>query len=430
MRITILTVGSRGDVQPFLALGARLRAAGHDVTLATHQEWAARIRAAGLGFARVEGAPHRFMYDARGQRWMRAGARPLDFLRRVFPLMLRLLREQLDDAESACTGAEALVFTPLAMAGYHMAEKLAIPCCGASLQPVSPTRSFPSPVLPLGISFGPLNLLSHVMVDRGYAEAWRGETNRWRRERLGLPPLPFGFSYSRFGGEQLPLVYGFSPTVVPRPSDWSDRLQVAGYWFLDTPCDWKPPDALTDFLAAGPPPVYVGLGSTVVQEATTIAHIVRQALARAGQRGILTGSLAQAADSLASSSVFAIDEAPHDWLLPRVAAVAHHGGAGTTAAGLRAGLPTLIIPLIADQYFWGERVRALGAGPAPIPFARLTVERLASAIACCVTDSAMRERAAAIGRRIRREDGAGRAVEHLSGIFGFPSAPTCTRRLE
>lgn len=310
MRITILTVGSRGDVQPFLALGKGLRAAGHEVTLATHQEWAARIGAAGLGFMRVEGAPHRFMYDEQGQRWMRAGAKPLDFLRRVFPFMVRLLREQLDDAVNACRGADALVFTPLAMAGYHMAEKLGLPCCGASLQPVSPTRCFPSPVLPLGFSFGPLNLLSHILVDRGYAEVWRGEINRWRRERLALPPLPLSFSYSRFGGEQLPLLCGFSSTVVPRPIDWSERLHLAGYWFLDAPGDWEPPDALVDFLEAGPPPVSVGFGSMVVSDAEAVAGLVRQALERAGQRGIVAGSLTVAAGRQSPASILSIDEAP------------------------------------------------------------------------------------------------------------------------
>jgi sterol 3beta-glucosyltransferase len=168
---------------------------------------------------------------------MLAGTKPLHFLRSVLPVMRRLLREQLDDAVSACSGADALLFTPLAIAGYHMAEKLGIPCCGASLQPVSLTRCFPSPVLTSGLSFGPYNQLSHVFVDHGYSELWRGEGNRWRRERLDLPPLPHGFTYSRFGGRELPMLYGFSPKVIPRPHDWSVRLYVTGYWFLDAPVD-------------------------------------------------------------------------------------------------------------------------------------------------------------------------------------------------
>jgi hypothetical protein len=175
------------------------------------------------------------MYDEQGPRWMRSGAKPLDFLRRVFPFMVRLLREQLDDAVNACRGADALVFTPLAMAGYHM-------------------------------------------------EVWRGEINRWRRERLALPPLPLGFSYSRFGGEQLPLLYGFSSTVVPRPIDWSNRLHLAGYWFLDALDDWEPPDALADFLEASPPLVSIGFGSMVVSDAEAAAELVRQAFPPSSSR--------------------------------------------------------------------------------------------------------------------------------------------------
>jgi sterol 3beta-glucosyltransferase len=419
VRITILTVGSRGDVQPFIALGIGLRAAGVDVTLATHAEWAAWIHAAGLRFARVEGAPHRFMYEEQGQRWISAGAKPLHFLRSVFPVMRRLLREQLGDALSACRDADALLFTPLGMAGYHMAEKLGLPCCGASLQPVSPTRCFPSPVLNPGFSFGPYNLLSHMLVDRGYAEVWRGEINRWRRERLDLAPLPHGFTYSRFGCEELPLLYGFSPAVVPRPHDWSARLHVTGYWFLDTPVDWKPPEALADFLQAGAPPVYFGFGSMVVRDAAAVSRLVQKAADRAGQRVILAVGRGAVSGRKLSHGAFAIDEAPHDWLFPRTAAVVHHGGAGTTAAGLRAGVPSVVVPLVGDQLFWGARVHALGAGPNPIPFTRLSVERLAASIEQCVTDSGLRERAAAIGRRIRSEDGVARAVDSLAGIFGF-----------
>ena len=381
MRITILTVGSRGDVQPFMALGKGLQAAGHKVTLATHEEWGSSIRAEGLSHVRLEGAPHRFMFEERGQQWLSAGAKPLDFLRLVYPMMKKLLWEQLDSAITACNGAEALVFTPLAIAGYHLAEKLGLPSCVASLQPLSPTRCFPSPILPTMFSFGPSNLVSHVLVDRGYAEAWRSEINRWRREQLGLPPHPLGFSYSRWGGEQVPVLYGFSTAVLPRPFDWSPRLHITGYWFHDTPRDWQPPNALSDYLAAGPPPVYAGFGSMMVKDAPEVVRLVEQAADSVGRRLVLSGCLGAARAAEQSSRVISITEVPHDWLFPRVAAVVHHGGAGTTAAALRAGIPSVVVPLVGDQFFWGTRVHALGAAPAPVPFTRLSVERLAAAIA-------------------------------------------------
>jgi UDP:flavonoid glycosyltransferase YjiC (YdhE family) len=317
VRITILTVGSRGDVQPYIALGRGLRAAGNEITLATHQEWAGQVRAAGLRFARVEGAPHLFMQTPEGQEWMAGGARPFAFLRTVLPLMLRLLKEQLDSAYDACSGADALVFTHLGMAGYHIAEKKGLPCCGASLQPVSPTRCFPSPILRSGFSFGPYNMLSHYVVDRGYAQVWRGEINRWRQDQLGLAPLPLGFTYSRLGGDELPLLYGFSEAVVPRPLDWSARLHVTGYWFLDRAAAWTPPEELSDFLAGGPVPVYVGFGSMVIRDAAGITNLVRAALDRAGQRGVLAiggaqRKIDQSPGIRPSRDMLLINEAPHD----------------------------------------------------------------------------------------------------------------------
>jgi sterol 3beta-glucosyltransferase len=417
VRITILTVGSRGDVQPYLALGGGLRAAGHEVTLATHGVWAERIRAAGLRWVRLEGGFHLFQETEAGQAWMAGGARPIPFLRTVYPQTVRLLREQLADSVEACAGAEALVFTHLAVAGWHLAERLGLPCCGASLQPVTPTRSFPSPVLKPAFSFGPYNRLSHVLVDAGYAGAWRGEVNRWRRGSLGIPPVPLGFRYSRFRGEELPLLCGFSEAVVPRPPDWSDRVHVTGYWFLDEASGYPPPEALAEFLEDGPKPVYVGFGSMLLANPEATRVLVLEALARAGQRAIVAIGRGAPQGARLSRTVLALDGAPHDWLFPRVAAVVHHGGAGTTAAGLRAGTPTVVLPLVGDQFFWGERVRALGVGPTPLAFTRLTADGLAAAVREAVEDDRIRERAAELGRRIRSEDGVARAVAVIEKVF-------------
>ncbi len=417
MRITILTVGTRGDVQPFVALGKGLRAAGNEVTLATHRQWADCIAGAGLRFAPVEGSPGSYMNEASGQAWMEHGAGPLTFLRSILPVMLRLLRVQLDDAWVACRGAEALVFTPLAVAGYHIAEKLGLPFCGAGLQPVSATRCFPSPVLPPGITPRFLNRTSHVLVDYGYAELWRGEVNRWRRDTLDLPPVPPGSSYSRLHGRQVPMLYGFSQAVVPRPPDWHDMLHVTGYWFFDTPREWTAQDPLASFLAAGPPPVFVGFGSMGLGDPEALLGVVKDACERAGQRAIVSIGGCRPAAACPTSTLFPVREVPHDWLFPRTAAVVHHGGAGTTAAGLRAGRPTVIVPIVADQFFWAERVHALGAGPKPVPFAKLTPEGLAAAISCAVRSSVIHRRAAELGVRISAEDGVSRGVEALTAAL-------------
>ena len=417
MRITILTVGSRGDVRPFVALGRGLLRAGHDVTLATHEQWGAFVRDAGLRHAVLEGSFHGIQETTAGQAWMRGGSRPLAFLRTLHPQTCRELRRQLDDSLAACAGAEALVFTPLAPAGWHLAEYRHLPCAGVMLQPLPATRQFPSPVLGHGRSLGPLNRLSHVAVDVGYAAAWRGEINRWRRTSLGLHPVPPGFRYSRFAGDWLPMVCGFSEAVVPRPSDWPSSVRVTGYWFLDDDRGWEPPHALAGFLAEGPSPVYAGFGSMILGDRAGVRALVVDALARAGRRGVI--AMGEPLGRI-SRDLFAVAEVPHAWLFSRVAAVVHHGGAGTVAAGLRAGAPTVTVPFVADQFFWAERIRLLGAGPAPLPFARLSAHALASAIVSATDDASIRSRAAALGRAIRAEDGVSRAVEALQEALSRP----------
>jgi sterol 3beta-glucosyltransferase len=204
---------------------------------------------------------------------------------------------------------------------------------------------------------------------------------------------------------------------VPRPADWPATVAVTGYWFLDEGADWQPPRALVDFLEAGPPPVFVGFGSMAGRDPDRLGRAVLAALARAGQRGVVVTGWGGLRVDDPPPGVFVAEAVPYDWLLPRVAAVVHHGGAGTIAAGLRAGKPTVVCPFVADQPFWGARVHALGAGPAPIPQRRLSAEALAGAIRVAVGDDGMRERAAALGAAIRGEDGVAAAV----ALLGAPA---------
>jgi UDP:flavonoid glycosyltransferase YjiC (YdhE family) len=202
---------------------------------------------------------------------------------------------------------------------------------------------------------------------------------------------------------------------VPTPADWDASSHVTGYWFLPRQPDWQPPAELLAFLERGPAPVYVGFGSMPSQDAERKTRLVLDAVAQSGQRAILAtgwGGLAQAS---APPGVFVLDSAPHDWLFERCAAVVHHGGAGTTAAGLRAGKPSVICPFFGDQPFWGRRVHALGAGPQPIPQKKLTAAALAGAMRAAATDPGMAGRAAALGEGIRQEDGVARAVALITG---------------
>lgn len=407
MNVLILTLGSRGDVQPYIALGTGLQAAGHQVTLATLEAFAPLAAAFGLGFQPLHGEFLELLQTPQGKAAVAGKGNPLALLREVQPMLRRIL----DDALGASAGAELVIYHPKALAGYSLAEARGVPGVLALPLPLfSPTAAFPSPILPVA-NLGPiLNRLSHRVMVALTSASVRGMVNRWRKEALGLGRVRDELTLH---GKPVLRLYGYSPAVVPTPPDW-DRSSVAtGYWFLDRSQGWTPPESLRAFLSAGPPPVYVGFGSMPTQDAARTTDVVVEALRRAGQRGVLATGWGGLAAGEMPPELYLLDEAPHDWLFPQMAAVVHHGGAGTTAAGLRAGVPTVICPFFGDQPFWGRRVVTLGVGPQPIPQRRLTAETLSAAIAVAVGDPQLRERASALGRAISAENGVVRAAGEI-----------------
>ena len=416
MRITILAIGSRGDVQPLVALGLGLQAAGHKVCVATHAVFERFVQDWGLGFSLVRANPKEALEGEAGQAALAGGRNPvrslLDFARMVNPLILQAGM----DCWAACQTADAILYSSLGFYGApHIGEKLSVPAIGSQLQPFHRTRAFPSQAFATpGNLGGALNSLTYLI---GEAIAWipyRSAVNQFRTEQLGLRPIPRWTNYSRQWQLHMPVLYGFSPSVVSKPPEWGDHVEITGYWFLDRPTDWRPPTDLLDFLADGSPPVYIGFGSMSNRDPEETTDIVLRALARTEQRALLATGWGGLSQADMSDSVFAIESAPHDWLFPQMAAVVHHGGAGTTAAGLGAGIPTVVVPFFQDQPFWGQRVVDLGVGPQPIPRPKLSVERLAAAITVAVTDESMRRRAATLGQRIRAEDGVSKAVEVIN----------------
>ncbi|MBE1532156.1 glycosyltransferase [Actinomadura algeriensis] len=405
--IVIFGAGSRGDVQPCAALGRALRARGHDVKLVASARYASLAAGAGVGFAPLTADPTEILESDAGQELLAGGRNPVKFLggfRRILgPMAERLLAECLD----ACKDADLLLGPTLGALPRHIGEHLGVPWALIHFQPSRSTGAFPHPFVPRARLLGPVaNRASFHAVDQ---VAWllsRPFINPWRQDRLGLPPLPL-----RNAGDDRPVLACFSSAVVPRPRDWPRNLAMTGYWFLDEP-EWTPPADLAAFLDDGPPPVYVGFGSMVPKDAAMTARIVRTALRLAGVRGIVQGD-----PDTSDEHVLAVRDVPHTWLFPRMAAVVHHGGAGTTAAGLRAGAPTVVCPFFGDQPYWGERVAALGAGPSPLPFRTLTVPRLAARIRAAVDDPDIADRADDLGRRIRAEDGLARAQEALEPLL-------------
>jgi len=415
MRLLLLTLGTRGDVQPFVALGEGLQRSGHDVTLCTSVSFAPFTQARGLRYAHMNNDIVDLATNETGRKAMEGAGGAFGLLKwfaeaakRVKPIYRRTLTEAWDAAQEA----EAILYHPKAMGGYHLAEALRIPGLMVALLPAFvPTRAFANPILPDLKLGGAYNRFTYRLVPLLTAASLGGVVNAWRKETLKLPPRsPLASELVRADGRPVPVLHPFSPHVCPPPPDWPESAVVTGYWFLDEPA-WEPPRDLLEFLQAGPPPVYVGFGSIGGRNPAKTAQVVLEALAKAGQRGLLAtgwGGL-EAADL--PKSVFKVGAVPHDWLLPRVAAVIHHGGAGTTGAGLRAGKPTVVCPFFGDQPFWGRRVFDLGVGPEPVPQKRLSVDSLAEAIRRAVTDEDVSRRAATLGERIRAEDGVARAVE-------------------
>src|SRR5262249_3769096 len=244
------------------------------------------------------------------------------------------------------------------------------------------------------------NFLSYGVADLLIWSGIADLVNAFREETLGLPPLTLADGAALLDDNEVPFTYLRPPSLAPNPPDWGSHIALANFPFYDQASSSEPPRALLDFLEGGEPPIYVGFGSVVAEDPAALRRIVFDALEMAGARGIVSEGWAHLAGEDAPKSVFSIGDTPHDWLFRRCRARCHPGGAGAPAAGLRAGLPTVVVPFFGDQFFWGRVIADAGAGPEPIPIARLDRNALASAFAAC-RRAEMRERAAALGAAVR-----------------------------
>jgi UDP:flavonoid glycosyltransferase YjiC (YdhE family) len=413
MRVTILTVGSRGDVQPFLAFGGGLQSAGHKVRLSTHAGYRELVEGQGLEFAELAaGALARRHETEEGRRWAERSSRRM-------PAWVGLLRDarsvaprRLREAAAACDDADVIVASNLTQVlGWQLARERRVPLVRVLLNAPSywmARRSSPAVA-------GAVRQLAWIG-----ARPW---LNRVRKDALGLPEVPRREPFGALDKAGQLVLYPFSPSVFPAPAGWGSTMEVTGYWFLDAAIDPEPPERLRQFLDDGPPPVYVGFGIQIDHDpARTTSHIV-SALRVAGRRGVLQRPPEALAGAALGDDLIAIDHVPHAWLFPRCAAVVHHGAAGTTATGLRAGTPSVIVPHNSDQFSWGRRIAELGVGPAPIPRRKLSAMRLQQAVEKVTRDRRFRERSEDLARRIGAEDGVARALDAFERHVVNPSKP-------
>jgi UDP:flavonoid glycosyltransferase YjiC (YdhE family) len=409
MHITILALGSYGDVLPFAVLGKGLRDAGYQVRLATFEDFGQMVESRGLEIFPIQGNAKSIMGGGAGLALAESGTNVLVGFKAIMESFGALADEYVRCFSDSRLWETELIINQLPVFGADLGDKLGVQYFTAGVIPLIRTKTFPLPLFPqwkLGCVY---NALSYRLAEQLAWQGFRKVVNRWRRDVLGLPPKGFWGDFDRIYAET-PVLAGFSQHVVPRAMDWSNEVHVTGYWLPEDNPSWQPPDDLHRFLDAGPPPVFIGFGSMPLRDPHRVTTMIVEALQRSGQRGILSAGWGELGDQDLPGSIMKIGYVPYTWLLPRTAGVAIHGGSGSTASALRAGVPTLIIPFVMDQFYWGNRVFELGVGPRPIPFKRLSVEALTCAFEKMVNDVEMSHKAALLGEAIHAEDGVASAI--------------------
>ncbi|MFN8380516.1 MAG: glycosyltransferase [Anaerolineales bacterium] len=412
--ITLLTSGTRGDVLPYIALGEGLLEAGYNVRIAAPREFANLVQShsSPLTFAPFDGNPSDLLIEQGNSTPLTLGSNFINSIRSTQKFIKQarpIYRQMLHTAAEACRGSDLLVYGLPTLWGAHIAEGLGIPSVRALLQPLAPTRNFPSTLLPFSFSLSGIgNRFSHWVVMQTIWLSWRSEINYARHTDFGLAPAHLLDPSLRADSAQPLTLNGFSELIVPRPKDWNDKQVVTGYWHSPS-VEWNPPKELLHFIESSPNPIALGFGSPGTQG---YLPMLEEALNLANAQAVLTIP-SKWHGEIKSKNIFPIEYAPHDWLYRHVKVAVHHGGAGTTSASLHAGIPTVTMPLAIDQFFWGERVYNLGVGTKSIPQRKLNAKNLSQAITQALTDEAMRARAKTVSVALSQEDGIQAAVSQM-----------------
>ncbi len=416
MKITIATLGTRGDVQPCIAVGLGLQASGHEVKIAVPVDYKDLVLEKGLGFFPIRNSFRQIFEREPGGSRLKEELSPIRMLCQRRSVVEPVVDQIFSDLWSSCQGADVVLYSILALPAYYFAKDLDLPAFPICMQPLSRTRAFPSVLFsPNSLNMEFINKASYILAEQSLWGFIRPYFVRWRK-KLGLSSVPFWGHFKQFNGENNPIFNGYSPLVVPKPSDWGNRMYVTGYWFLDDSSgDWRPPPELLDFLESGPPPVCFGFGSMNDNRVENRIRLSIEALKKTKTRGIfLTGKSDLNREELSlNDDIFVSSEIPHSWLFPRVSAIIHHGGAGTTAAAIRAGIPSIIIPFFFDQLFWGRQLRDLGVGPKPIDRKRLSVETLSLALQETLSNYGFQGRLQTLSSQVKAENGVQVAVDNF-----------------
>lgn len=334
-------------------------------------------------------------------------------------LLEPIKKEFLEDVENACKDADCVLYSTLGSVAYHACEKYKIPCFRVFFCPLDPTGEFPAMTAPL-LPFGKIyNRITFKGGDILWSNVTRTLLNDWRKE-MGLSKIKlFQFPYREMKGKPIPTLYAYSPIIAPKPKEWDTDRYVTGFWTQEVSGNWEPDQKLKDFLHEGEKPIYIGFGSTVGGNFNRILDIVLESVKKTKQRALLSAGWRSIGDRKLPENVMLIDNVPHEWLFSQVKAVSHHGGAGTTAAGIRSGVPSIIVPFGGDQPYWGDRIYKLGIGTKSIWCKKLSVENYSQAINTVVSDEVMQKRAKEYGKKLRNEDGVVNAITVIENCLGL-----------
>lgn len=410
MKVLLLAFGSRGDVQPMIALGKGLQGAGYDVTIAAGKNFSEWIQAEGFVIEPYPIDMQEIVNSDTGKQWMAESSenalKGVRLMREMFSPFAPDVGEYMMSVGSQFDVLVSGMMTLGAAASF--AEKFPVKHVTTLLQPMTPSRAAEASIFPYW-PFGnsPLNRVAGYMTQGFSWRIFSEVVNYVRTENLDLPPITRNQFIKMWN--ELPILYGISPIMTP-DNDFPAHRVVTGYWFYDTSDAWQPSEALCDFLEAGAAPVYIGFGSMSAKDPQQTTDTMVEALQSTGQRGIIYSGWAGLSNADLPDDIFLLDGAPHHWLFPRMAGVIHHGGAGTTAAALRAGVPQAVVSHIADQVYYGRRVHELGVAAKPLPRAKLDAKKLAQTIQTITQSPSIQTQATMVGEQIRQEDGVQKAV--------------------
>ena len=436
MNIAILITGSRGDVQPFIALGNKLQEYGHRVRIGTHSNFRELVRDNGLDFYSIGGDPEQLMaYMVKNPgilpsmdsvRAGDVGSRKAD-LEAMLTGAWRACTEACDEHDAKDHTdphqrrpfvADAIISNPPTYASLHIAERLAIPLHFMFTMPWSPTTAFPHPLAQMDSSrtdAGTRNYLSYTQIEMLTCLGLTDIINRFRRRTLLLEPIDPTWGTNLVPRLKVPYTYCWSPAVIPKPADWGAHIGVSGFFFLPSGKEYQPDPKLQAFLDAGEPPVYIGFGSIVIDDPDAFTKLILEAVKKAGVRALVSKGWSNVGGTDVPDDVFLLGNVPHDWLFQHVSAVVHHGGAGTCAIGLKLGKPTVIVPFFGDQFWWAGIVYRAGAGPQAVPYKKLTSDNLAESIREALKPET-KAKAHELSEKMKGEDGVAVAAEQFHNL--------------